>query len=146
MIIASRTPEGQPNRCPVCGNKVRIEPSAPLEDSKFGDAPCPNCGALLWFVNDNTESRLYEARTIESLASRIAAAFGRLIGANANDVAGDTSFLGEVGADSLDTVELVMELEEQGIVLTGDQAAQITTVADAISFLRSHRPGRAEDG
>jgi serine/threonine protein kinase len=46
MIISSRTPEGLPNRCPVCGTNVRIEPSNPA-----GDAPCPQCGHLLWFVN-----------------------------------------------------------------------------------------------
>ena len=44
MIPSSRTPEGQPNRCPICGHEVRIEPSAPP-----GDATCPFCGSLLWF-------------------------------------------------------------------------------------------------
>jgi eukaryotic-like serine/threonine-protein kinase len=46
MTISSRTPEGSPNRCPVCGSEVRVEPSNPP-----GDAPCPQCGHLLWFVN-----------------------------------------------------------------------------------------------
>jgi len=44
MIPSSRTPEGQPNRCPVCNSVVRMEPSTPP-----GDAPCPQCGQLLWF-------------------------------------------------------------------------------------------------
>lgn len=42
--ISSRTPEGVPNRCPLCGTDLRLEPSNPP-----GDAPCPNCGHLLWF-------------------------------------------------------------------------------------------------
>ena len=42
---STRTPEGSWGRCPVCGNAVVIEPSAPP-----GDAPCPNCGCLLWFL------------------------------------------------------------------------------------------------
>lgn len=46
MQPASRTPEGEPNRCPVCGKEVRLEPSRPP-----GDAPCPNCGHLLWFFS-----------------------------------------------------------------------------------------------
>ena len=46
MTISSRTPEGAPNRCPVCGNSIRIEPSIPP-----GDAPCPRCGSLLWFAH-----------------------------------------------------------------------------------------------
>jgi anti-sigma B factor antagonist len=45
MVISSRTPEGQPNRCPVCGSASKIEPSDPA-----GDAPCPACGHLLWFT------------------------------------------------------------------------------------------------
>ena len=45
MDTPSRTPEGVPGRCPICGAKVRLEPSAPLSD-----APCPNCGHLIWFA------------------------------------------------------------------------------------------------
>jgi hypothetical protein len=44
MKPSSRTPEGEPNCCPICGNKLRLEPSDPP-----GDAPCPFCGCLLWF-------------------------------------------------------------------------------------------------
>ncbi len=44
MIISSRTPEGRPKRCPVCGSEVVIEPSDPP-----GDAACPTCGHLIWF-------------------------------------------------------------------------------------------------
>jgi anti-sigma B factor antagonist len=45
MVISSRNPEGQPNRCHVCGSELKIEPSNPP-----GDAPCPRCGHLLWFT------------------------------------------------------------------------------------------------
>jgi len=45
MVISSRTPEGRPNRCPICGNDLRIEPSLYTLD-----APCPRCGHLLWFA------------------------------------------------------------------------------------------------
>ncbi len=44
MKPSSRTPEGEPNRCPVCGGWMRLEPSQPT-----GDAPCPHCGCLIWF-------------------------------------------------------------------------------------------------
>ena len=44
MIPSSRTPEGEPNCCPLCGHEVRVEVSYPP-----GDAPCPHCGHLLWF-------------------------------------------------------------------------------------------------
>jgi hypothetical protein len=44
MVISSRTPEGEDNRCPLCGHALRLDPSRPP-----GDAPCPCCGVLLWF-------------------------------------------------------------------------------------------------
>jgi hypothetical protein len=48
MMISSRTPEGQPNRCPICRTACNVEPSNPA-----GDAPCPLCGHLLWFARDD---------------------------------------------------------------------------------------------
>ncbi len=47
MIISSRTPEGESNRCPICHHVVRMEPSITTRD-----APCPHCGHLLWFEAD----------------------------------------------------------------------------------------------
>jgi hypothetical protein len=47
MTISSRTPEGDPNQCPICGHHVRLEPSIDTRD-----APCPHCGHLLWFLDD----------------------------------------------------------------------------------------------
>jgi hypothetical protein len=44
MTISSRTPEGHPNRCPVCRRRLRLSPSWPS-----ADAPCPHCGSLVWF-------------------------------------------------------------------------------------------------
>ena len=48
MVISSRTPEGQPNHCPMCGSYLTIEPSNPA-----GEAPCPQCGNLLWFAAED---------------------------------------------------------------------------------------------
>jgi hypothetical protein len=43
MVISSRTPEGDPGLCPICGEVIKIEPSKPTRD-----APCPCCGHLNW--------------------------------------------------------------------------------------------------
>lgn len=51
MIISSRTPEGELNRCPICGHRCRIEPSC-----LTADTPCPSCGHLLWFPQDKEAS------------------------------------------------------------------------------------------
>lgn len=55
MNISSRTPEGTPNRCPICGTEVKIVPSEPT-----GDAPCPACGSLLWFMARGTDVYYFE--------------------------------------------------------------------------------------
>ncbi len=54
MNASTRTPEGRPHRCPVCGQGVVIEPSCPA-----GDAPCPHCGCLLWFHRTPGRETMY---------------------------------------------------------------------------------------
>lgn len=68
MTISSRTPEGQPHRCPVCDHALRLEPSHPP-----GDAPCPSCGVLLWFPSDPQHPpMLQNAARRKAAAERIA--------------------------------------------------------------------------
>ena len=65
MEPASRTPEGRPNECPVCGKRVCIEPSLfPTQD-----APCPNCGHLLWFSSSEPSSPNLAEAVAEQLDS-----------------------------------------------------------------------------
>lgn len=53
-----------------------------------------------------------------------------------DDVTEDAAFVDDLGADSLDIVELVMALEEQfGISIPDEQAEKIKTVGDAVSFI-----------
>jgi len=139
MIISSRTPEGSPNRCPVCASEICIEPSVSLGESACGDAPCPNCGTLLWFILDKAELRSYRADAIESLANRLVYAISARRGISVDELTGEKSFLDDLGLDSLDTAELVMELEEEFDIVLTDELERITTVADAIAFLEAHR-------
>ncbi len=49
------------------------------------------------------------------------------------------SFANDLGADSLDTVELIMEFEKQfGITIHDDQSQKISTVGDAIAYIEEH--------
>ena len=58
------------------------------------------------------------------------------LGVEEDKVSGDASFIDDLGADSLDTVELVMAFEEEfGIEIPDDAAEKIATVKDAISFI-----------
>ncbi|MAI50474.1 acyl carrier protein [Alphaproteobacteria bacterium] len=58
------------------------------------------------------------------------------LGVDAGDVNEAASFIDDLGADSLDTVELVMAFEEEfGIEIPDDAAETILTVADAVKFI-----------
>ena len=58
------------------------------------------------------------------------------LGVDESEVTTEASFTNDLGADSLDTVELIMELEKEfDIQIPDDEAEGITTVEDAISFV-----------
>jgi acyl carrier protein len=59
------------------------------------------------------------------------------LGVDESDVNRDSSFTNDLGADSLDTVELIMEFEKEfDITIPDEEAEQIATVGDAIDFLK----------
>ncbi len=56
------------------------------------------------------------------------------------DVIKDASFIDDLGADSLDTVELVMALEEEfGLEIPDEDAEKIVKVGDAVDYIESHK-------
>ena len=61
------------------------------------------------------------------------------LGVDLEEVTPEASFVDDLGADSLDTVELVMALEEEfGIEIPDEEAEKISTVNDAINYIQSH--------
>jgi acyl carrier protein len=61
------------------------------------------------------------------------------LGVDAEEVTPEASFVNDLGADSLDTVELVMALEEAfKIEISDEDAEKIATVSDAIKYIESH--------
>ncbi|AFI84830.1 MULTISPECIES: acyl carrier protein [Methylophaga] len=60
------------------------------------------------------------------------------LGVNADEVTADASFIDDLGADSLDTVELVMALEEAfECEIPDEEAEKITTVKEAVAYINS---------
>jgi len=61
------------------------------------------------------------------------------LGVDGAKVTEDASFIDDLGADSLDTVELVMALEEEfGVQISDQEAEKILTVGDAVRFIEGH--------
>ena len=61
------------------------------------------------------------------------------LGVEADQVTSDASFVDDLGADSLDTVELVMAFEEEfEIEIPDEDAEQMRTVGDAVSYIKSN--------
>jgi hypothetical protein len=61
-MISSRTPEGEPQRCPICGKIAALEPSDP-----GGDWICPSCGSLFWHLRDRVSGKMAAFHLLTSL-------------------------------------------------------------------------------
>lgn len=75
---------------------------------------------------------------MENVEQRVKKIVAEQLGVNEAEVKNDSSFVEDLGADSLDTVELVMALEEEfGKEIPDEEAENITTVQQAINFISS---------
>ena len=76
---------------------------------------------------------------MSEIASRVKAIIVDKLGVEESEVTNEASFTNDLGADSLDTVELIMEFEKEfGISIPDDQAEKIATVGDAVSYIEEH--------
>ena len=76
---------------------------------------------------------------MSEIASRVKAIIVDKLGVEESEVTETASFTNDLGADSLDTVELIMEFEkEYGISIPDDQAEKIGTVQDAVAYIEEH--------
>src|SRR5580692_9712477 len=85
---------------------------------------------------DDGSTSALEVCTVASVEERVIDIVCENLGVNKEQVTRQTSFQEDVGADSLDIVELVMELEEEfEITIPDDQAEKIKTVGEAIDYI-----------
>ncbi|MEE2804003.1 MAG: acyl carrier protein [Pseudomonadota bacterium] len=76
---------------------------------------------------------------MSSIEERVRKIVVEQLGVAEEQVTPDASFVDDLGADSLDTVELVMALEEEfDAEIPDDQAESITTVKQAVDFIQTH--------
>ena len=76
---------------------------------------------------------------MSDIAERVKKIVVELLGVDEGKVAEGASFIDDLGADSLDTVELVMAFEEEfNVEIPDDAAEKIQTVGDAINFIKEN--------
>lgn len=73
---------------------------------------------------------------MSDIASRVKAIIVDKLGVSEEEVTNEASFTNDLGADSLDTVELIMEFEKEfNIAIPDDHAEHIATVGDAVKYI-----------
>ncbi|MDQ7857308.1 MAG: acyl carrier protein [Armatimonadota bacterium] len=80
-----------------------------------------------------------------SVLDRVRSRVAHQLGVEEGSISPESSFVEDLGADSLDIVELVMALEDEfKIEIPDEQAEKIVTVGDAVKFIESHAKGAAQ--
>lgn len=82
---------------------------------------------------------------MDNVAERVKKVVVEQLGVNEDEVTNEASFVDDLGADSLDTVELVMALEEEfDCEIPDEEAEKIATVQQAIDYIGAHLPAKGE--
>ena len=77
---------------------------------------------------------------MSEISERVKAIIVEKLGVNETEVTPEATFAQDLGADSLDTVELIMEFEKEfGITVPDDKAEGIKTVGDAIAYIEANK-------
>ncbi|MBQ7626483.1 MAG: acyl carrier protein [Rhodocyclaceae bacterium] len=77
---------------------------------------------------------------MEDIVNRVKKIVGEQLGVNESEIKNESSFVDDLGADSLDTVELVMALEEEfECEIPDDETEKIATVQQAIDYVCAHK-------
>ena len=76
---------------------------------------------------------------MENIEQRVKKIVAEQLGVNEAEIKNESSFVDDLGADSLDTVELVMAFEEEfGLEIPDEDAEKITRVKEAVEYIESH--------
>lgn len=84
-----------------------------------GDAPCPHCGSLLWFVTSPMDTRVFDKDDVPPSKRKLIA----------------TLLSSKILADSLDKVELAMQLEESGFEISEEELEMMKTTDELVDYI-----------
>lgn len=88
---------------------------------------------------EQSESHSPMGTAMDNIEQRVKKIVAEQLGVNEVDVKNESSFVNDLGADSLDTVELVMALEEEfECEIPDEEAEKITTVRQATDYIKAH--------
>ena len=91
---------------------------------------------IFFFVAYNSLKKL----EMSEIKTKVISIIVDKLGVEESEVNNEASFTNDLGADSLDTVELIMEFEKEfNIAIPDDQAEKIQTVGDAVSYIEEHK-------
>ncbi len=77
--------------------------------------------------------------TVAEIEEKVVQIVSEQMSVDKGEVARDTSFINDLNADSLDTVELVMELEDEfDLTIPDEEAENLKTVGEAIDYIKKH--------
>jgi acyl carrier protein len=78
-------------------------------------------------------------KDMSDIATRVKSIIVDKLGVDENEVTNEASFTNDLGADSLDTVELIMEFEKEfNIAIPDDQAEKIASVGEAVKYIEDN--------
>jgi acyl carrier protein len=91
---------------------------------------------IFFFVTYNSLKKI----EMSEIKTKVISIIVDKLGVEESEVTNEASFTNDLGADSLDTVELIMEFEKEfNIAIPDDQAEKIQTVGDAVSYIEEHK-------
>jgi acyl carrier protein len=94
-------------------------------------------GGSLSVTTRRCEKNAEDARVSQSIEERVINIICEQMGASRDKITMETSFVNDLGADSLDTVELVMEFEDEfDVNIPDEDAEKIQSVGDAIKYIK----------
>jgi acyl carrier protein len=126
----SAKPPGRHKRVDFLISSTDDKPNAP---SKNGAGNARICGLK------NSTCQVLEGIPMSDIADRVKKIVIEHLGVDSEKVVEAANFIDDLGADSLDTVELVMAFEEEfGVEIPDDAAETIQTVGDAVKFLEKN--------